>query len=155
MLDAQKIEKKRYSPESLITHRYYQSAKVVLEHPAVMPAKNRPVTINEAYYHLGKWKFVGLKIDEYVISGPDLHTLVYRMLKHQCLHDEELLGVIEQQVPSAFYKIDGGGKIKTRVQGSVGLRSDATLSEIWRVLHCLVTYSYNSKVARLYAKIDD
>lgn len=142
----------RYSPSNFIHHRQYISNQVVVEHPATMPEKVRIVSLSDAYYHLYKWNFCALTIDYHKEVGNDLHQIVYRMLKYRCNRDKELLAIIRSEVPNAFYTINGGGKILTRVQGGVGLRKDATLKEIWAVMRALVDLSTDPSQTKLFIK---
>ena len=133
----------RYSPSNFIHHRTFVSNKVVVEQSAKMPERVRTVSLSEAYYHLYKWHFCALTIDYHKEVGNNLHQIVYRMLKYRCQRDQELLPIIRSQVPAAFYTINGGGKIKTRVQGGIGLRADASVKEIWAIMRMLVDLSTN------------
>lgn len=141
-----------YSPEKFIHHGQI-SNRVVIERLPVIKAKTRTVSIGEAYYHLYKWKFVGLLIDDYQVNGKNLWDLALRMLRHRCQQDPELINVVVNEVGTAFKTITGGGKILTRIQGGIVLRSDATKKDCWAIIKTLAKYSYNPKKARLYAEL--
>lgn len=145
---------KPYHVEDLIQHHYVSDKVVVVQAPQ-LPSKTKLVSLSDAYYHLYKWHFCALTIDYHQEVGVDLHQIVYRMLKYRCHRDPELLSVIENEVPSAFYKIQGGGKILTRVQGSTGLRSQASLKEIWTVMHWLIRLSNNPDKTGLYISLEE
>lgn len=141
----------RYSPENLIYHGRL-SNKVVIEQLPLIKSKTRSVSIGEAYYHLYKWKFVGLLIDDYQVNGRNLWELALRMLRYRCRLDDELLKVVKNEVEPAFYVINGGGKVLTRVQGGIGLKQTASTRDCWAIIKTLAKYSYNPKKARLFVE---
>lgn len=144
---------KPYSPANLIQHHRYVSTQVTVEASARMPEKVKIVSMSDAYYHLYKWHFCALTIDYHKEVGIDLHQVVYRMLKYRCNRDKELLAIVKAQVPGAFYTINGGGKIYTRVQGGIGLRKDASLKEIWAIMRVLVDLSTNPSQTKLFIRL--
>ena len=90
-----------YSPEKYIHHGSV-SNRVVIERLPVIKPKTQVVSIGEAYYHLHKWKFVGLLIDDYQVNGQDLWDLALRMLRYRCQRDPELIDVVKNEVGTAF-----------------------------------------------------
>lgn len=135
------------------TAKTYASSQVVVEHMATFPEKTRPVSISEAYYHLYKWKFCGAVIDHFRVTGNDLWEVAFRMLKHCCITDEELAGVLASEIPSAFYQIDTGGKILTRVYRGVGLRRTVSRKALWQIIRRLAELSRYPKLARFIIKV--
>lgn len=141
-----------YSPEKFIHHGYV-SNRVVIERLPVIKPKTQIVSISEAYYHLYKWKFVGLLIDDYQVNGQNLWDLALRMLRYRCQQDPELINVVVNEVEVAFKKVTGGGKVLTRIQGGIVLKPDATKKDCWAIIRTLVKYSYHPKQARLYVEV--
>lgn len=141
-----------YSPEKYIHHGSV-SNRVVIERLPVIKPKTQVVSIGEAYYHLHKWKFVGLLIDDYQVNGQDLWDLTLRMLRYRCQRDPELIDVVKTEVGTAFKTVTGGGKVLTRIQGGVILKPDATSKDCWAIIRTLAKYSYNPKKARLYVEL--
>lgn len=141
-----------YSPEKYIHHGSV-SNRVVIEQLPVIKPKTQVVSIGEAYYHLHKWKFVGLLIDDYQVNGQDLWDLALRMLRYRCQRDPELIDVVKNEVGTAFKTVTGGGKVLTRIQGGVVLKRDATSKDCWAIIRTLAKYSYNPKKARLYIEL--
>ena len=143
---------KMYSPEKYIHHGSV-SNRVVIERLPVIKPKTQVVSIGEAYYHLHKWKFVGLLIDDYQVNGQDLWDLALRMLRYRCQRDPELIDVVKNEVGTAFKTVTGGGKVLTRIQGGVILKPDATSKDCWAIIRTLAKYSYNPKKAHLYVEL--
>lgn len=140
-----------YSPEKFIQHGYV-SNRVVIERLPVIKPQTQTVSISEAYYHLYKWKFVGLLIDDYQVNGQNLWDLALRMLRYRCQQDPELINVVVNEVEVAFKKVTGGGKLLTRIQGGIVLKPDATKKDCWAIIRTLAKYSYNPQKARLYVE---
>lgn len=145
------IQPHRYSAESLIHHSYV-SNRVVIEQPAKVKEKSKVVSVEEAYYHLYKYKFLGIVIDGHREVGNNLYEVTLRILKSRCLRDSQLLNIVCDEVPSAFSKIYGGGRIMSRVSGSVGLRTDASLKELWAILSVLTKYCQHPEKVVFYVK---